>query len=384
MEKTIRLYDRSRTTADWSCPRLRYYQYEYDGKGIVPANDAIAPFLGLTVHDALAAFALITKTPNPEITPDLICETARKQVFDAFMSNSGNTQEELDYAYEQSTLIDGMLRGFYKYVWPQITENYPEVVAIEQELTFYHDSRGLGVEPEKAKFCYMSKPDLVLRDKEGRLVYLEYKTTSSKKENWTNFWNTAVQLHSTLRAIEQTLGEKPVGVVVQGLYKGYVSYGKQSSPFCYAYSRGGNPPFTSPEVRYEYAAGFRRTPVWHLDGGVARWVNNMPNNVLSNQFPCTPLIFINDDLVDGYFAQRAIRESEMEMGKFMIESAVNKDEMFPNYLNAMFPQKFDQCNAYYGKPCMYRNLCFGGISEPLNHGYEYRQPHHVLEMEEQG
>src|SRR5205814_10201562 len=149
------------------------------------------------------------------------------------------------------------------------------------------------LELERDGMIFMSKPDLVLRHKEsGELWYVEYKTTSSKQDKWVNQWGTAVQLHSSIRAIEAALSEKVVGVIVQGLYKGYEAYGKQSSPFCYAYRRQGNPPFTKTETRYEYAPGFKRSPVWQLDGGVRAWVESMPEEVLTNQFPQSPPIYV--------------------------------------------------------------------------------------------
>jgi hypothetical protein len=382
LEKPLRVYDRSRTTTDWGCPRRRYYQYEMPadsgGFGIVPKGSPIELFLGTTVHDGLAALAMAVVQNRPELTIDLIARTAYQQVFDAFMQENSGTDEEKVYAQEQATLIEGMLRGFEKYVWPEFLSLY-KIEMVEQEFFYYHDREGKPCAAVDADFCFMTKPDLVVSNKEGQLIYVEYKTTSSKKESWTNSWNTAVQLHSTMRAIQQTLGKKPIGVIVQGLYKGYESYGKQSSPFCYAYARRPYPPFDKGEVRYDYAAGFKRTATWELDGGVAKWVEGMPDSVLIEQFPRTPLIFLKDDLVDDFFTQRAIREAEMMTGKEMLDMAENKEEVFKSYLNAFFPQKFDQCVPYFGKPCPYRNLCFGNITQPLAQGFQVREPHHEME-----
>ncbi len=382
MSKIIRVYDRSRTVTDWTCSRRRYYQYEMETQGvpgIVPKGNPIELFLGTTIHDGLAALAFAVIQNREELTIDLIASTAYKQVYEAFTQDSQGSPDELIYAQEQATLIEGMLRGFHKHVWPEFIDRY-KIEYVEQEFFYYHDNAGQSCPADKAQFCFMTKPDLVVRDKEGRLIYVEYKSTSSKKESWVNSWNTAVQLHSTMRAIEQTTGEKPSGVVVQGLYKGYESYGKQSSPFCYAYARRPYPPFDKGEVRYDYAPGFKRTATWNLDGGVSKWVAGMSSDLLREQYPCTPLIFVKDELVDSFFAQRALREGEMVQAKALLNMADNKDQVFKNYLDAFFPQKFDQCVPYFGKPCPYRNLCFGAISDPLKQGFEVREAHHAMEL----
>src|SRR6185503_10738340 len=84
-----------------------------------------------------------------------------------------------------------------------------------------------------------------------------------------------------------------------------------SSPFCYAYKKSGNPPFTQDQVQYDYKAGFRRSPTWEMAGGVKAWVASMPDNVLADQFPMTAPIMVNDALVDKFFKQRLYREMEI-------------------------------------------------------------------------
>lgn len=369
------LYDRSRSTTDWSCQRMRYLQYEKDGRGIVSQFVARAPYTGQALHDGLAAIAISYRNKLQDgfqtVGIDDIADAAHKQMFDALMNASGGEDEfeSTNFANEQSTLVEGILRGFYKYVWPTLIAEYPTIVAIEEEMTFEHDD-----------LVFMARPDLVVEDREGNLIYIEYKSTSSKQEGWTNSWNTAIQLHSTIRAIEATLGRKVTGVIIQGLYKGFISYGKQSSPFCYGYGRGGNPPFTKAEVRYDYAAGFKRTPTWEMSGGVAKWIEDMPDNVLADQFPRTPVIFVKDELVDNFFKQRAVREGEIKLAMELINKS--DEEGKEAILNMAFPQNFEQCHQYFGKSCQFLQICHGQVDDPLNMGFEYRTPHHQLELEQ--
>jgi hypothetical protein len=169
-------------------------------------------------------------------------------------------------------------------------------------------------------------------------------------------------------------------VQIVGLYKGYQSYGKQSSPFCYAYKRSGNPPFTKDQIEYEYKSGFKRTATWEMAGGVKSWIEGMPENVLANQFPLTPPIFINESLVESFFKQRAIREHEIARAMREADAEWDKEPDY-NLLNEVFPQKFDQCSPGWGKGCEFKKLCHGNCTNPLEQGFSWREPHHEKEME---
>jgi len=371
------LFDRSRSTTDWDCSRKRYWQYEHDGRGIVPNVTAIALYMGQVLHDGLAAIAHGEKDKNLDI--DIIATTAFKQLFEA-LSADNDSFAGVQYANEQAALIEGLLRAFYKGAWPTLMATYPEIVAIEQEMLYKHD--GFGQPNPKGPYSFMAKPDLVLADAEGLLTYIEYKSTSSKKDEWINSWSSQIQIHSTMKAIEASL-ERPVGaVIVQGLYKGYQAYGKQSSPFCYAYAKSGHAPFYKPELSYEYKAGFKRTPTWELEQGIKGWVEGMPLELLASQLPQTPPIFLNEDLVLSFFKQRAIRETEIRMAMDML-NAEDDSEVKEAIMHTSFPQKFSACNPGWGKECEYRHLCFGSKGDPLSMGYQVRVTHHEPERLDQ-
>lgn len=366
LKKGIILYDRSRVTTDWSCQMRRYWGYEYEGKGVSADALALNLFLGTTFHDAAAVIATLQMESKP-IDIDQIAEAGQKQVYTTIMG-AWDGIDRLGwevFALEQACLLEGLIRAFYRDVWPALMNDY-KVVAVEQEFTYRHNEHGQP-DPE-GNYIFMVKPDLLLEDKEGNVIYFEYKTTSSKKDTWVNSWNTAIQLHSTCKAV-QSAGFNCVGVVVQGVYKGYESYGKQSSPMCYAYRRNGTPPFTKDEYAYEYKAGFKRAPVWEMDGGVKAWIDKMPPEIIGEQFLRTPTIFPKDDLVDKFFMQRAYREYEIaKMGQVAPQ--------------IVFAQNFAECTPGWGTPCSYRRLCHGQPDvNPLEKGFTWRRPYHDPEVE---
>lgn len=370
MGKIIRLIDRTRTVADWKCARARYWGYEHEGRGIVRKGSGLALEEGIAIHDALGTIGMLTLN-GEAIDIDSIALSNARKVYDSIMVETGGVvqTESETFANEQAALVEGLIRGFYKYMWPRLMALYPKIVCVEQEMQY-----PLAIGPD-ADYIFMTKPDLIVETPEGELVYIEYKSTSSKKDSWMNSWETAVQLHSSVKATEFSLGKLPSAVQIVGLYKGYESYGKQSSPFCYGYKKFGNPPFTEDSSQYEYKAGFKRFPTWELPGGVAKWVEDMPDSILANQFPLTPQIYVNEELVASFFRQRLIRE--MEIANFA-EPNVGYN------LDAVFPQKFDQCQPSFGWSCQYKKLCHGYVGDPLTEGFVKREPHHDLEREKLG
>lgn len=384
MSNIIRLIDRSRTVTDWKCPRARYWGYEYLGRGIRPETTSLALSTGIIIHDAMAAIATYERDKpfsNIDVPIDTIANLAFQQMYEALVPEDIQTTEQVTFGKEQASLTEGMIRGFYKHVWPRLMSDYPKIVAIEQEVEYPIDPEG--------GFVFMAKPDLLLENSEGDMVYVEYKSTSSKQEKWINSWDTAVQLHSSIKAVEHTLGKAPDYVQIVGLYKGYESYGKQNSPFCYAYMKKGNPPFTSDIISYEYKSGLKRYPTWELPGGVKEWVEGMPEEVLVNQFPMTMPITINDDLIESFFKQRLVREKEIgtyDKSNHSSQLPSNQGVDEEHLRDTIFPQRFDQCTPSFGYGCEFKRLCHGGPNmdgiNGLPNGFNFREPHHARELEE--
>ena len=373
MSKLI-FHSAQRAAQDWRCPRSRYYTYDFE-KGIKKDNLSVDLYLGSVVHDAIAGIAASHQRGDSKIDIQKIVNLSKESFETVLSEHMGESDNELIQIKELTTLVGGLLYGFYNLVWPNILTEYPNIKAIEQEMIFPHDLTGKA--NPNGPFIYMAKPDLVMEDTDGNLCYFEWKTTGTKKSEWIESWKTAKQIHCTMKAIEFTFGQAPQCAIVQGLYKGSQNYGKFSSPLVYGYKTAkANPPFTLMNYSYEYRAGFKKFPTWELDS-LEDWVNKMPQEMVSEQFPQTPRIFLDESLADSFFRQRAIREADVldAVGKLQ-EYTGSGDQTF--LLDKHFPQNFDQCRPAWGQECEFKRLCHNlqAGEDPLNHGYLQKDRSH--------
>jgi hypothetical protein len=142
------------------------------------------------------------------------------------------------------------------------------------------------------------------------------------------------------------------------------------------------PPFQKEKLSYTYMAGFKKYPTWQLEGGVKKWVEGMPANILSQQLPITPPIFINRDLVDAFFRQRAAREHKIRQAREDILSPLVNQQVKNGLLDEVFPQHFEECSPAWGDGCPYKKLCHGNVADPLKVGFDLRHSHHQIEEDQ--
>lgn len=361
------IFHRSGAVTDWHCPQKRFWNYEYLGRGINPPETQLELYLGTLIHDGVAAMA--HGVPIDEIVAAGVMQLRAKMLEGRELDSDAQF-----VANEQCALAEGLLRGFHRNSWPGICAEYPEVVLCEKELTYNYEING---QPLK----FLSKPDLVRRDKNGDLWVFEWKTTSSNKEEWIHQWETAVQVHAQIKTVEEALNEPVAGCIVQGFYKSYVSqYNRLESIFAYGYHHPGNPPFEKPRWAYEWKGGLKKAPVWTRDGGVRQWVAEMPPSLLATQFPQTPPIFVNERMVSQFFLEQGQREIEIRKAR-IVDPEDGHIYIDPEKMAALFPHHFESCNAW-NRPCPYKRLCFGADVDPLSIGYQLRYSHHALEQQQ--
>ena len=337
--------DRSRVALDNRCKRARFWCNEYKGRGIVPDGSDYALSFGSATHEVLAH---VNRGERVHDALHLVFPSFRERVQNVL------SPQKLE---EQWSLLSGLIHGYVRLILPQFLEEY-EIYSVEGECE-------LEIAPQ---VTLVATPDLILRRKsDGTLWYVEYKTTKLATGRWVASWSRSIQAMAGALTVEKSVGEPLAGYIILGLYKGYDKEGQTRSPFTYWFrDKHGQ---ESPKWKTEAVD----VPVWERVGGVARAVEEMDVDLLANQYPQTPPLFVNRRLVDRWLKQLLIRERQI--------AAARGDEAFSDeaLMDLVFPQNFDACEPAIGMSCPYRSLCFSprGEEEPFSQGFKWREPHHV-------
>jgi len=327
----MRFTDYTRTSLDDTCPKARYWGFEYQGRGLSPVEPNEALAFGL----AIARGAMLVR-------------------------QGWRTWAAGEQSTDQDILQAGLLEAYRTIVWPRWMREF-ELLHTEVEV-------GIQLTPD---LFYMARPDAVIRRKADQTVWiLSDKTTSLSADTFVRLWDKSVQNHAECVAVERTLGLTVSGFYTQGWVKGYTKDRTIYSPLCYGWVKEGQLGLTKDQWREKYVYGWERrridryTPLlgWE-DGGIVGWVTQLPVEVVNAQFPVAGPIPVRRDLVDTYLQQIALREGEL---------------MTPL---AAFPQRFHQCDEFgkFRRPCTFRDCCWSPVvgRDPLGSGlYQVREPHH--------
>lgn len=354
-------YSRSHRTTDDRCRRARYWWGHYGGRGIEAVSGKYEPAFGTAVHAGLGALYL-GKT----------LEEAVREAVDpvrALLADSDGEGEPSQHLHEQLTLAEMLVRGYQRLILPSDLEQY-DVVAVEREFAYPHDGLVLG-----------AKPDLILRRKfDGGLVYREFKTSKLNGQRYFESFQKSPQLMAGGLVVEATLGEPIVECQVQALYKGYEYEGNWSSALVYGWVKAGQPGLIPDEYagkRPKSWKGWSKVPVWEF--GPERWLECCPQEELSAQFPLSPPIYPDQEQVQTWIRQNALREQE-------IRGALQRMERQPSMrqllMDQVFPQNFDACSPPIGFGCQFCDACWlKHVGEdPVGSGlYRWREFHHETE-----
>lgn len=179
----------SATSCYEECPRRRYFQYHYDGIGIVSTQRSIPLTTGSCLHTGVQYIAerfLVTGEASEDILEqaiELAKSEYRELVEDHLM---GKTPDE-HQAYtklEQEALTEVLIRLWWLKEFPKIREHY-HILAVEQEIasnvfscTGYDQGSDYDAMPD-SKIIYQCKPDLILIHK-GTDELVNYSLKSVK------------------------------------------------------------------------------------------------------------------------------------------------------------------------------------------------------------
>lgn len=409
------LFDRSRYEAYLDCPRLRYWQYEFKGKGIVPKTMNVPQSTGSMIH---AGMAYLAAGHDLEKTVSLI-----HSQYDALVAENGlavDTSEDLQLLCgEQKAIAEGLLRAWHRVRKPLFDDQY-EVISVEQEQLVALDN----------DVKLMVRRDCVVRNrKRGGIYVYNWKSFSYIPSDWEQVWEHSTSRLSELCGLHDLVNPfgfttEIEGVIVEGFYKGRKVEGRLSSPLLNAYlvppasSKKSNFKLNDLEERVlaelmvwrekivlvdkiakavgapseevisnirlpllklyaedccpvvyhtEWKQGLQKIDAWRQIG-VKKWIDFLPDEVLLKQFVTTLPLVLDVRRLASWVQQACAVEKKVASAGTDIDTE--------------FPQNFHHCHRYNEAPCAYVKCCFNGqVSEdPIASGYyKWREPHHSTE-----
>jgi hypothetical protein len=357
LSKAVPLYliDRSGAELDDHCGMAFWWNRKEGGKGLVPKAEAEPLRVGAEIHRDMEDLAKM-----PDLTDQSI-----NTFINGILSLPGT---ELMVRAERESLYRrlGWFTAWALYIEPRLRERY-ETVAVEQDLIL-----------DRTPLWVPVKPDRLLRDKQtGKLVYFEYKSCLSANQKWLLSWHFQVQLHSSLAAISEELGETVSFAQVVGLLKGKKSDSDHRllHPYVWGWYNAKTQKWGN---RYEECRGaeWQPRPVWEYPGGIIAWVRGCGQDVAVSQFPFTAPVFFNERLLKSWTVRQLHRRKEVHE----VEEQCRTDK---EMRSVYFPVRTRQCRPAYGDACPYTRLCWNASANHNPSGdpdFEARQPHHEIEI----
>lgn len=363
------LTDRSRIECYQHCPRKRYWNYEYQGHGIVPkrAKSAALEF-GSTIHQAIAD-TFMGAPPNMAME---LPETARHA--------------------ELHALADGMIHAWLLIRQSYYKDNF-DIISVEHEEEPVDIGCGVGL---------MTRSDAVLRRKlDGALFVANWKTTKRADRKWREQFQYDMQTIGEVLGVEQRLGEKCSGVLIEGLLKGEereypIGSGQwyQDSPLIWAWHNETGKPhpmgewtpkweWQDEEGNHTLGRGWKKRAIWEgYPGGVGEWIGYLYEHhlsVLEEQFVPLPPILRSDWDIERW--KRMTSRQERDIAEFTHDIQVLRDlTNVPIAIELGFPMHTHGANCLWPSRCEYFGLCWENAQPDDADLWQPREPNHSTEL----
>jgi hypothetical protein len=307
------------------------------GYGLVHNSESLPLMTGTYFHKALETLWLYLQAndalPPREVVRQAIADANKlyekkieRRGFRGLLASESSDR----VIVEQQCLIAGLVWGVWRNVLPWIHTHYRVLQAELESIYVLECTCGLGsavldASAHDAKGCHgigqMLKQDALAEKREGGgLAYFESKSTGWGGDNWAPQWETKPQLSIGTFGVAERYGKEVSELFILAGYKGARRTSKpkdvfeeaitrQDSPFCYGYSRPGNPPLSTddwlPSYEWTDEAGATRRvsrvhekrgvwelpqsdwPVWENrpadDRSVMEfWIDQLPQSVLDS------------------------------------------------------------------------------------------------------
>jgi hypothetical protein len=413
-------FSRSHQEALHTCPRLCWLRYYADGTGYESVKLDVARSTGSLLHSIITTLLQFVRATDR--LPD--SSQIDKAVVDALAEYKAEAnqrgldlEQQGDMVFElqrQAHLAEGLARAWVRVRLPQIHEQY-KVACVEQEWEValdpqmlmatilagtYHPDDVVNIEPIKVmgggEIVDMVRIDAVLsRRADGELWPLELKTTGWISEDWLESWRYDSQMLQHVWACERHFPLAVCGgVLLEAFYKGVKRKDDQTgvttwySPLIHAYLHRGAPPFDEDQIVWDSSfsrrKGWEPLDVWNWGGTEAKWVEMMPDELLTNQLYSREImrstreqeIWVRQTIPEQQDVQWAV-ERLADLAVTEKTKVGIMDHVFPAILSK------DCFSNKYRRRCSMIGVCYDGLNPADSQEFRPREPHHAGEREEE-
>lgn len=329
---------------DDSCGmKLWWTQYE-SGSGIQKKEDILNNLLKAEIHEDLRVVSTLEDLTPAGIQPLL------DEILAGLSPEDKQETKKMELLYRRL----GWLAAFALFIEPEIRENY-ETLPIQREIILDRDPLWVVVQPDR-----------VLRSKRTQeTVYREYVPMPAgwTKQTWLQGWLYRMRLHIGIAAAESAMKMVLSYGQAMGLSEGFISSldGRLMHPYVWGYYN---------KKREEWAHTFRAeaedwkpAPVWEFPGGVVAWVRMCGKHIADSQFPMSPAVQLNHQMLTTWVSRRLHRERQLQAVK-------NVAQVNPAMRGIHFERRTEACMPAIGPACPFLKACWSPEIEllPLKSG----------------
>lgn len=419
------LFDRSRLECSQECERKYYWLYAFLGMGIVKIWDTpYWPFTtGNFIHQGIES-----------VLKGVSGKDAAKRAAAAYgleyrpviqnLNIDAEAKAKLEMELDQEIdLVLGLVYGWSLVGYPRFLANYDPVeggIEQEEEISWLLENRVDAPVPSslKVEMRLLTRTDILAKVKgSGMGTLFNLKSVGDPSERWRISFTRDMQTITEAIAVENRLGVKVEGVVIEGLVKGKNSeypkgsgFWQSSSMLIYAWVRDNTQaslPGESGGVEYatswDYTCtqphkfgnnqrcpggknhtlgkGFRKRPVRDcFSGGVLGWVDYLMRNdpaTLESYFLQLPAINRDEFQVERWKRQHLHKEKARQDAAALVDARFLEGDKPSAYL--LLDHYFTQNAGYQCLGCAYNSLCWEA-GDPFDESvWKARVPNHPLE-----
>jgi hypothetical protein len=391
-------FDRSRAETWETCPRKRFWLYEYQDKGLEKSDDLkIDARIGTWVHNGIECWmGAIPSSRDAKAAASWAGEAFLIECQQIVVDPPAQLVHDIN---EGRDIVTALAYAWLRLKAPRLLAD-GEVLGIEKELTVDFQVPTIGG-AEIVRL--MARPDIIWRrNADGTIFIRNLKTVRQADDRWREKWALDMQTLSEPLAVDEWmkqqtgtlegnihyLGATCGGVIIDGLVTGKITSAKSqfgglyhhNNHLVYAFRR------EEPNGAYiyipQYKYGLQKVAVADsYSGGIIAWVDHLIANhpeVVEEYLIELPPIIRSEYQIERWKRQVLPRETDIRRWAKMVDASP-----IPDYhLDTYFPMHTAGGNCLYPGKCAAYNLCHGSAAaDPLNSGYKLRVPNHPQEKE---